>query len=280
MKRDVILQHCRQVPKLCPKEHIVHYREDGSDTDAGLHDVSGLMPGQIVKQHEPKHEGSSGQQKSAPYILERRAVFRQNNKFGRRRMDHRGGNQQPGKHSQKQTAESKEGGCLLLRLCKAGQGPAALSSSNQISEHGKLEQNAEQEDRQPAEAKPPVYQKEVGKKRQTQAGHERAGHGLPVLRGIDNILKERENIVQRPVKDQAGGRIVQQHQEDEGHPVKLKLILPGKILGINAAGNDVDGGHQDGKQIERNSPQLQKTVRCCQIRKRAEGGVVEIGEVG
>ena len=190
MKRDVILQHCRQVPKLCPKEHIVHYRKDGSDTDAGIHDVSGLMPGQIVKQHEPKQEGSSGQQKGAPYILERRAVFRQNNKFGRRRMDHRGGNQQPGKHGQKQTAERKKGGRLFLRLRNAGQRLTALPPSNQVSEHGKLEQNAEQEDRESPEAKPPVYQKEVGKKHQTQAGHESAGHGLPVLRGVDDVLKK------------------------------------------------------------------------------------------
>ena len=110
-------------------------------------------------------------------------------------MDHRGGNQQPGKHSQKQTAESKKGGRLFLRLRNAGQGPAALPSSNQISEHGKLEQNAEQEDRQSAEAQPPVYQKEVGKKLQTQRDSYRKSKGnkeqlLKLEQQYERLLQE------------------------------------------------------------------------------------------
>lgn len=130
--------------------------------------------------------------------------------------------------------------------------------------------------------------------RQRQAGGDENARGrLRVLRLLcflrfllrgpdfeDDVLPQGEEVVQRPVEDQARGGVVQEHQEHQRHAVELDLALEGHAPGIDGAGNDVDGGHEDRQQVDGHAADLQQPVRFPQVGDGAKGHALEQGQMG
>ena len=86
-------------------------------------------------------------------------------------------------------------------------------------------------------------------------------------------FQQGKEIVHGPVDHQARRRIIQQHQKNQGHTIELQLVLQGQTPGIDGAGDQVDGGHEDRKHVYRYPRQGEKAVRRPQVGNRAEGGL-------
>ena len=75
-------------------------------------------------------------------------------------------------------------------------------------------------------------------------------HPSRMLELIKDGLDKGEDVVERPVKDQAGGGIVQEHEEEGGHAVELDFRLDGVVLRKDGGGDDVDERHEKGEQVD------------------------------
>ena len=92
---------------------------------------------------------------------------------------------------------------------------------------------------------------------------------------IKDILYQRKQIVERPVKNKSRGRTVEKNKKNQRHSIQLHLALQRHSFGIDGPGKDVDHGHQDGQQVQAHSAQTNQSVRTAQVPDRSKGGILE-----
>ena len=112
------------------------------------------------------------------------------------------------------------------------------------------------------------------------AGEQIQENALRIFQLIEDVLYQGKDVVQRPVKDQARRRIVQQDQEHGRHAVHLDLASQRESLHVDRGGNDVDRRHQDRKKVDRKAADPDQLIRRAEIADGSERDPLQRSKIG
>ena len=279
LRREVqsvfIAQSRRQNPQILPEEHIVDDCGAAEHPDGAVKDAARSGACEPVENAHPDHERAEGEAEGAHDKPQRVVEIVDVHELLRRGLDDRRRDQQTRQHREKHRPGEEE--LLVKERLRLLFNPALHRAAGTHEHHQNrhLQPKTRDDEEHLAQHRGMVVE-EQPEHQQARArdGREHSQHLSGVLELVENRLDEGEQVVERPVKHQAGGRGIEEHEEEQRHGIELNLRLEEAPLREDHAGDEVHGRHNDRQNVHRKARDGEQSVGLAQIGDRPEGDAV------
>ena len=203
LRHGIELEHGREVAVVRTEEQVVDERSHHRNQQHIAEHRLALRRRQTVEHTEPDDECARGEQERLPEVAKRRRVSGNVHEFRRGRLQYRNRYEQAHEQGHEDAAE-QERALFVLRGLVDCETPVADRQQAHCKRRLQQQAAGDHEDL-PLERGERVYEQDRHQQRQTRDGSEDTQHALRILHLVEEVLHQREQVVERPVEHQARG---------------------------------------------------------------------------